>query len=410
MKNKKPELLIPAKGPEELNIAVNFGADAVYIGGETMGLRAHARNFSDEELKRAVSFARENGVKVYVTANIFAHNADISEAEDYFRKMNDIRPDALLIADPGLFSLARELCPDIELHISTQANNTNYRTFLFWAGQGAKRIVTARELSLKEIREIREKIPSDIEIESFVHGAMCISYSGRCLLSNYFTGRDANHGECTHPCRWKYAVSEMTRPGQYLPLEENDRGTYIFNSKDLCMIEHIPDLVEAGIDSFKVEGRMKTALYVAVTARTYRKAIDDYFESPEKYASNLDWYREEIGKCTTRDFCTGFYYGKPDENSHVYGNNTYIQEYVYLGVVEAVDEKGRALMHQKNKFSVNDSVEIMRKDFRNIKVKVGSIFSPERGEVMSAPHPGEEILASFSEVPEKGDLIRIKPQ
>ncbi len=410
MRNRKPELLIPAKGPEELKVAVNFGADAVYIGGETMGLRAHARNFSDEELKKAVSFAHENKVRVYVTANIFAHNEDIMEAGDYFRRMNEIRPDALLIADPGLFSLAREICPDIELHISTQANNTNYRTVRFWAGQGAKRVVTARELSLQEIKEIRDNIGEDTELESFVHGAMCISYSGRCLLSNYFTGRDANHGECTHPCRWQYAVSEMTRPGQFLPVEENERGTYIFNSKDLCMIEHIPELVDAGIDSFKVEGRMKTALYVAVTARTYRKAIDDFFESPEKYEANLDWYREEIGKCTTRDFCTGFYFGKPDERSNIYGNNTYTQEYVYLGMVEKVDENGRALMHQKNKFSVNDSVEIMRKDFNNIPVKVLSICSPERGEAESAPHPGEEIYVTLSETPEKGDLIRIKQQ
>ncbi len=407
---KKPELLIPAKGPEEFNTAVNFGADAVYIGGESMGLRAHARNFEDDEIKTAIEHAHKHRVKVYVTANIFAHNEDIEEAADYFQKMKDIRPDALLIADPGMFSLAREICPEIELHISTQANNTNYRTVLFWAAQGAKRIVTARELSLKEIKEIRDHIPDDIEIESFVHGAMCISYSGRCLLSNYFTGRDANHGECTHPCRWQYAVSEITRPGQYLPIEENERGTYIFNSKDLCMVEHIPDLIEAGIDSLKVEGRMKTALYVAAAARTYRKAIDDYFESPEKYKENLDWYREEIGKCTTREFCTGFYYGKPDEGSQIYGNNTYTQEYIYLGCVEDTDADGRAVMHQKNKFSVGDQVEIMRPDFENRFVKVESIFSPERGEADSAPHPKELIHVRFSGTPEKGDLIRMKPE
>ncbi len=407
--DKKPELLIPAKGPEEFNTAVNYGADAVYVGGETMSLRAGARNFSDEELENAVSFAHKCGVKVYVTANIFAHNGDLDEAEGYFKRLREIRPDAVLVADPGIFSLAKELMPEIDLHISTQANNTNYRTVRFWMNEGASRVVTARELSLKEIREIRDNIPEDMELESFVHGAMCISYSGRCLLSNYFTGRDANHGECTHPCRWQYSVAEMTRPGQYLPIEENDRGTYIFNSKDLCMVDHIPDLVRAGIDSLKVEGRMKTALYVAVTARTYRKAIDDYFESPEKYEENLPLYREEIRKCTTRDFCTGFYYGKPDEGSQIYGSNTYIQEYIYLGQAEETDE-GRALMHQKNKFCKGDRVEIMKKDFRNVDAEVISIYSPERGEAESAPHPKEEIMVRFSVPPEKGDMIRKRPE
>lgn len=407
---KKPELLIPARGPEELQTAVNFGADAVYVGGETMGLRAHARNFNKDELKEAVSFAHSKNVKVYVTANIFAHNEDLKGAEKYFEEIREVKPDALLVADPGVFSLAKEICPGTELHISTQANNTNYRTVRFWAEAGAKRIVTARELSLKEIKEIRDNIPEDIEIESFVHGAMCISYSGRCLLSNYFTGRDANHGDCTHPCRWRYTLTEETRPGEYLPVMENDRGTYIFNSRDLCMIDHIPDLVEAGIDSLKVEGRMKAALYVAVTARTYRKAIDDYFESPEKYRANLDWYREEIGKCTTRGFCTGFYYGKPGTESMVYGESTYIREYVYLGTVEDTDSTGRAKLYQKNKFSVGDTVEIMKPDCRNIEVRTESIYSPERGEVESAPHPKEEIFVKFSETPEKGDIIRIKPE
>ncbi len=405
---KKPELLIPAKGPEEFNTAINFGADAVYVGYETMGLRSGARNFKEEELKEAVALAHKNNKKVYVTANIIAHNRDLREAEDYFRRMKEIRPDALLIADPGMFLLAKEICPETELHISTQANNTNYKTVLFWTSLGAKRVVTARELSLDEIKEIRENIPSDTEIESFVHGSMCISYSGRCLLSNYFTGRDANHGECTHPCRWRYAVAEETRPGQFLPVEENERGTFIFNSKDLCMIGHIPELVKAGIDSFKVEGRMKTALYVAVTARTYRKAIDDYFESPEKYEANLPWYLSEIGKCTTRDFCTGFYFGRPDESAYVYSGSTYFQEYVYLGTVEDTDSRGRALFHQKNKFSVGDRVEIMKPDGNDIEVSVKSLYSEERGEVESAPHPKELIAAEFSTAPEKGDLIRIK--
>lgn len=233
-----------------------------------------------------VAFAHAHGVKVYVTANILAHNYDLEGARKYFAELRDMKPeqpDALIISDPGMFMIAKEVWPQVEVHISTQANNTNYETYLFWWKLGAKRVVSARELSLVEIKGIREKIPAEMEIESFVHGAMCISYSGRCLLSNFFTGRDANRGACTHPCRWKYAVVEETRPGEYLPVYENERGTYIFNSKDLCMIEHIPELVEAGIDSLKIEGRMKTALYVATVARTYRKAIDDYFADPELY-------------------------------------------------------------------------------------------------------------------------------
>lgn len=279
---KKPELLVPASSLEVLKTAVIFGADAVYIGGEAFGLRAKAKNFSSEEMAEGICFAHQHHAKVYVTANILAHNDDLEGAERYFAELKEMKPDALIISDPGMFLIAREICPEIEIHISTQANNTNYKTYQFWWQQGAKRVVSARELSLTEIREIRDHIPEEMEIESFVHGAMCISYSGRCLLSNYFTGRDANQGACTHPCRWKYAVVEETRPGEYLPVYENERGTYIFNSKDLCMIGHIPELVGAGIDSLKIEGRMKTALYVACVARTYRKAIDDFLRQ-KKY-------------------------------------------------------------------------------------------------------------------------------
>ena len=335
---RKPELLIPASSLEVLKTAVIFGADAVYIGGEAFGLRAKAKNFSMEEMRAGIAFAHEHGVKVYVTANILAHNYDLAGVEEYFKELKEIRPDALIIADPGVFRIAKRVCPEIEIHISTQANNTNYETYRFWHELGAKRVVSARELSLKEIRELRANIPEELEIETFVHGAMCISYSGRCLLSNYFTGRDANQGACTHPCRWKYAVVEETRPGQYLPVYENERGTYIFNSKDLCMIGHIPDLMEAGIDSFKIEGRMKTALYVATVARTYRKAIDDYLESPAKYEENMPWYRQQIASCTYRQFTTGFFYGKPDESTQIYDNNTYVKEYTYLGIVEEVQD------------------------------------------------------------------------
>ncbi len=338
----KPELLVPAGSLEVLKTAVLFGADAVYIGGDVFSLRAKAKNFSLEEMREGIAFAHSHGAKVYVTANIFAHNGDLGEAEAYFASLRDLdpgaehpaRPDALILSDPGMLRIAKRVWPEAEIHISTQANNTNYETYLFWHELGAKRVVSARELSLQEIRQIREKIPEDMEIESFVHGSMCISYSGRCLLSNYFTGRDANQGSCTHPCRWKYAVVEESRPGEYLPVVENERGTFLFNSKDLCMIEHIPELVQAGIDSFKIEGRMKAALYVAAVARTYRRAIDDYFRGEEVYRANLDWYREEIGKCTNRQFSTGFYFGKPGGETQIYENSTYVSEAVYLGIIE----------------------------------------------------------------------------
>ena len=291
---RHPELLIPASSLEVLKVAVTFGADAVYVGGEAFGLRAKAKNFSMEDMAEGIQFAHEHGVKVYVTANILAHNRDLDAAREYFKELKAIGPDALIISDPGMFMIAREVCPEIDIHISTQANNVNYMTFLFWQEQGAARVVTGRELSLEEIRQIRDHIPDSLEIETFVHGAMCISYSGRCLLSNFFTGRDANQGACTHPCRWKYSVVEETRPGEYMPVYENERGTYIFNSKDLCMIDHLPDLVEAGVDSLKIEGRMKTALYVATVARTYRKALDDLAQGREVYEKNLPWYEQQI--------------------------------------------------------------------------------------------------------------------
>ena len=353
---RKTELLIPAGSLEVLKTAVIYGADAVYIGGEAFGLRAKAHNFSGKEMKEGIAFAHERGVKVYVTANILAHNDDLPGVEAYFEEMKLISPDALIISDPGVFSIARRVLPDMEIHISTQANNTNYGTFLFWRQLGAKRVVTARELSLREIKEIRANIPEDMEIESFIHGAMCISYSGRCLLSNYFVGRDANRGACTHPCRWKYSIVEETRPGEYMPVYENERGTYIFNSRDLCMIEHIPEMIDAGIDSFKIEGRMKTALYVATVARTYRRALDDYKKDPVLYAANLEWYKEEIGKCTYREFTTGFYFGPPTEEAQIYDNNTYVKNYTYLGTVKEGDGKGRCRIQQKNKFALGETL------------------------------------------------------
>ncbi|MGN0347603.1 MAG: U32 family peptidase [Lachnospiraceae bacterium] len=470
---KKPELLIPAGSLEVLKTAVRYGADAVYIGGEVFSLRAKAHNFSLEEMEEGISYAHAHGVKVHVTANILAHNYDLEEAERYFAMLRDMAnpPDALIISDPGMFTLAKQVWPEVEIHISTQANNTNYQTFLFWYRQGAKRVVTARELSLREIKEIREHIPEDMEIESFIHGAMCISYSGRCLLSNYFTGRDANRGACTHPCRWKYALMEEQRPGEYLPVFENERGTYIFNSKDLCMITHIPDMMDAGIDSYKIEGRMKTALYVATVARTYRRAIDNLLESREKYEADMAWYEKQIAQCTYRKFSTGFYYGKPDENSQIYDNNTYISEAVYFGRVDGVclvDEQGRirdaagtnvgslAQNHgnlgkdaqtnaicnlpdngnnknlvpghyisfiQKNKFSVGDTIEIMKPDGNDIKARVLALYhvcddrEKRRPEDFicslgclrradACPHAREQMWAVLEHPAEIGDLLR----
>lgn len=407
LKIRKPELLIPAGSLEVLKTAVNFGADAVYIGGEIFSLRAKAHNFDKEDMIEGIRYAHEHGVKVHVTVNILAHNYDVEPVKEYLKELKEIGPDALIIADPGIFSLAKEYCPGIELHVSTQANNTNYLTYKFWYELGAKRVVSARELSLKEIREIRENIPEDMEIESFIHGAMCISYSGRCLLSNFLTGRDANRGACTHPCRWKYAVVEEKRPGEYMPVFENERGTYIFNSKDLCMIEHIPDMIEAGIDSFKIEGRMKTALYVATVARTYRKAIDDYLESPEKYLANMEWYKAEIAKCTYRQFTTGFYYGKPDENTQIYDNNTYINEYIYLGTVREIKEN-KALFEQKNKFCVGDTIELMKPDGNNVPVKVLDMETEEGTKVEACPHSRQMIYVTLSTIPEAGDIMRVQ--
>lgn len=404
------ELLIPASSLEVLKIAVIYGADAVYIGGEVFGLRAKAKNFSMEDMAEGIQFAHEHGVKVYVTANILAHNGDLEGVREYFTQLKEIKPDALIISDPGIYTIAKEICPEIERHISTQANNTNYGTYQFWWNQGAKRVVTARELSLNEIAEIRKNIPDEMEIETFVHGAMCISYSGRCLLSNYFTGRDANQGACTHPCRWKYAVVEEKRPGEYLPVYENERGTYIFNSKDLCMIEHIPELIEAGIDSFKIEGRMKTALYVATVARTYRKAIDDYFTSPEKYKENMDWYLEQISNCTYRQFTTGFFFGKPDETTQIYDSNTYVKEYTYLGIVGSVDEHGRYRIEQRNKFSVGEKIEVMKPNGENRSVTVRAIVDEEGNAMESAPHPQQVLFIDLGEPLERYDILRRKEE
>jgi putative protease len=406
MAERKVELLVPAGSLEVLKVAVDYGADAVYIGGQAYGLRAKADNFSIEEMKKAVKYAHAKNAKVYVTANIFAHNYDIEGMKAYFEQLKDTGVDAVLVSDPGIFMLAKEIMPDMELHISTQANNTNYLTYNFWYNMGAKRVVTARELSLVEIKQIREHIPEDMEIESFMHGAMCISYSGRCLLSSYFTGRDANRGACTHPCRWKYHIVEETRPGEYMPVNEDDRGTYIFNSKDLCMIEHIPEMIDAGIDSFKIEGRMKTALYVATVARTYRKAIDDYMESPELYRSNMEYYKSEIAKCTYRQFTTGFYFGKTDQDSQIYDNNTYIKNCTYIGNVQEVTEDGLVAFEQKNKFSVGEEIECMNFDGTNTVCRVEEIYNDRMEPMESAPHPKMQLYVKLDRPVSAGMILR----
>lgn len=402
---RHPELLIPASSLEVLKTAVIFGADAVYIGGEAFGLRAKAKNFSMDEMREGIAFAHEHDVKVYVTANILAHNYDLDGVRAYFEELKEIKPDGLIIADPAIFEIAGEVCPEIERHISTQANNTNYGTFNFWYKQGATRVVTARELSLEEIKEIRAKIPEDMEIETFVHGAMCISYSGRCLLSNYMVGRDANQGACTHPCRWKYSIVEETRPGEVMPVFENERGTYIFNSKDLCMIEHIPELIEAGVDSLKIEGRMKTALYVATVARTYRKAIDDYKKDPELYKENMPWYLDQISNCTYRQFTTGFFFGKPNEESQIYDNNTYVKEYTYLGII-GEEKDGTYRIEQRNKFSVGEKIEVMKPNGDNIEVVVKRILTEDGASQESAPHPKQVLYVDLGIAVDKYDILR----
>ncbi len=403
---KRPELLIPASAPEVLRVAVVYGADAVYIGGEAYGLRAKAKNFSPEEIGEGIAFAHARGVRVYVTVNVFAHNEDLAGIRSFLEQLAPVDPDALIISDPGVFRVAREVCPQIDIHISTQANTTNYAACLFWHGLGAKRIVAARELSLAELADIRAHVPDELELEAFIHGAMCISQSGRCLLSNYFTGRDANRGECTHPCRWKYALVEETRPGQYLPVYEGEEATYLFNAADLCMVEHIPELLEAGIDSFKVEGRMKNALYVAAVTRTYRKAIDTCLEDPARYRAETEKYLDQIRACTFRKFSTGFYFGRPDESAQIYDQNTYEKGCTFLGIAGETGPDGRFLMEQKNKFSVGETVEIMKPDGRNIPAQVKSIRNEEGEEMTSAPHPQQILSVDVGYAAEPYDILR----
>ena len=406
MRDKKPELLVPAGGLDTLKVAVDYGADAVYIGGQAFGLRAKADNFSIEEMKQGVEYAHAHNAKVYVTANIFAHNYDLDGIRAYFGELKDTGVDAVLVSDPGVFTIARETMPDMELHISTQANNTNYMTYKFWYDHGIKRVVSARELSLAEISQIRANIPDDMEIESFIHGAMCISYSGRCLLSNYFTGRDANHGACTHPCRWKYSVMEEQRPGEYFPIEEDDRGSYIMNSRDLCMLDCLPDMINAGVTSLKIEGRMKSAYYVATVVSAYRAALDSYMKDPENYEFKQEWY-DELCKASHREFTHGFFYQKPSSRDQNYLTSDYVREYSFIGVVLGVDEAtGETIVQQRNKFCVGDEIEIMSPGEPFYTEEVPSMKDEDGNAIESAPHPKQEVRIPFRKVPAKYSILR----
>lgn len=382
------ELLAPAGDLEKLKIAIDYGADAVYFGGEAFGLRAGAGNFTKEEIREGAKYAHERGKKIYMTVNIFAHNEDIRLLPDFLRGIADLEIDAFLVSDPGVIAVFREILPDAVLHLSTQANTTNYMTAKFWYDMGISRIVAAREMSFEELREFRREIPEDMEIEAFVHGAMCISYSGRCLMSNFMTVRDANRGACAHPCRWNYSLMEEKRPGEYFPVEEDQRGTYVFNSKDLCMIGHIPEMVEAGIASAKIEGRMKTIFYAATVVRVYREAIDRYYADPASYRFRPEWL-EELSKVSNRHFTTGFFLGRPDESAQNYESSAYIRKYDFIGIVRSYDgETGSALIEQRNHFRVGDEIEIFGPGSASFFTQtVEELFDAESGKpVEVAPH------------------------
>ena len=402
----KPELLAPAGDLEKLKMAIIYGADAVYIGGEEFGLRKASKNFTLEDIEKGIEFAHDRDRKVYVTLNIIPHNEDLVGLDEYVLELEKIGVDVVIVADPGVFSVIRRVAPNMPIHLSTQASATNYETIKFWYDLGIRRIVVARELSLEEIKEIKESLPEDLEIEAFVHGAMCISYSGRCLLSNYMVGRDANRGECAHPCRWKYSLMEEKRPGEYFPIYENEKGTFIFNSKDLCMIENIPELIEAGVCSFKIEGRVKSQYYVATVIRSYRKAIDEYFRLKEDYVYKEEWL-EEIKKASYRDFTTGFYFKKPTGEDQVYGSSSYIREYDFVGLVLDYDEKTEiATIEQRNRMFVGDEIEVFGPNKEFFVQKIEDMWNENGEEIDVAPHPQQIIKMKMKKPVENWDIIR----
>jgi len=405
---EKIELLAPAGDLEKLKMAITYGADGVYLGGDSFGLRKASKNFSLEEIEEGIKFAHERGKKVYVTLNIVPHDEDMAGLEEYVTKLHEMKVDAVIVSDLGMMSVISRTVPDLPIHISTQASITNYETIMFYYNLGVRRVVLARELSLKQIENLTKKLPNDMEIETFVHGAMCISYSGRCLLSSYMTGRDANRGDCAHPCRYKYALVEEKRPGEYFPVFEDEQGTFIMNSKDLCMIEHIPDLIKAGIKSFKIEGRVKSSYYVATVIRSYRMAIDEYYRNPAGYKFNEKWL-EEIKKASHRDFTTGFYFGKPTEEAQVYTSSSYIRGYDFVGLVLDYDEESKiATVEQRNRMFVGDEVEVFGPNKDYFIQRIDKMWDEEGNEIEVAPHP-QQIVKIYMEKPvEKMDIIRKK--
>ncbi len=399
----KCELLAPAGNLYKLKIAVKYGADAIYIGGEEFSLRVAADNFTKEEMIEGINYAHEYGRKVYITANIIARNHDLPKMREYFKEIYDMGADAVIISDLGAFMICREVAPDLEIHVSTQANNTNYETVKAWYNLGAKRVVLAREMSIREVKEIRDNIPSDCDLEAFVHGAMCISYSGRCLLSNYMTHRDSNRGACAHPCRWNYALMEETREGQYFPVYENERGTFIMNSKDLCMIDHVKELCEAGVYSFKIEGRVKSEYYVATIISAYRRAIDDYYNGKEYNPEHF----EEICKVSHRDYYPGFFFGMPPEGAQVFGSNSYIRDWDIVGLVCEYDEKTHmAKVKQRNRFFKGDEIEIMRPGMDNYTQKAEVLMDEDFKDIDVANHAAATIYIKLDEPTPPDSMIR----
>ncbi len=385
--NNRPELLAPAGSLTKLKYAIEYGADAVYIGGEEFSLRVAAKNFSLSEIKEGIDFAHTRGKKVYITANIIPHNEDLKDFPDFVKEVDELGADAIIVSDLGLFSIVRDVAPNLDIHVSTQANNTNYMSAKMWYKLGAKRVILARDLSFDEIGEIRRNIKPDEELECFVHGAMCVSYSGRCLLSNYLTHRDANKGACSHPCRWKYFLMEEKRPGEYMPVFENDRGTFLYNSKDLCMVEHIPDLIKAGINSFKIEGRVKNELYVATVVSAYRRAIDAYYASKDNFVLDPDIITE-LEKVSHREYTTGFYYNKPDENNQLYTSNTYIQDYTIAAVVLEYDPATKiAVCEQRNKFLKGEELELLAPYQKSFAFTADYMTNGDDEPIENAPHP-----------------------
>ncbi|AUN18451.1 TPA: U32 family peptidase [Clostridium botulinum] len=380
---KKPELLAPAGNLEKLKTAINFGADAVYLGGSRLNLRAFADNFTDDELQEGIKYAHDRGRKVHVTINVFPRNEDFNGLEEYLKKLYEFNVDAIIVSDPGIIMTARETVPNLEIHLSTQANTVNFKTINFWYKQGVKRTVLARELTLEEIKTIREKIEKDCELEAFVHGSMCMSYSGRCLLSNYMTGRDSNRGACAQPCRYKYYLMEEKREGEYFPILEDDKGTYIMNSKDMCMIEHIPELVQSGIDSFKIEGRMKSSFYVATVVKAYREAIDAYFEDPENYTFKERWM-DYLKKASHRAYFTGFYFNDPNKQLHE--SSSYIRTCDIVGIVKEFNEETmEAIVEQRNKVLDGDELEVLRPEGPIFKINIANMRDKNDKKIDSAP-------------------------